>query len=60
MNREDFIEALQSQYNRYDAILELARHTPDITNPPRYLYTMVEDAAEYGRHLMIDFCSKDI
>jgi len=58
MNRKDFIEALQSQRNRYDAILELAQHTPDIDTPPNYLYTVVEDAAEYARHLMIDFCSK--
>ena len=60
MTRNEFLEAIKSQRNRYNALYELALHCIDIENPPAYLYTLTEDAAEFGLQLMTDFCATDV
>jgi hypothetical protein len=54
--REMIIEQVKSLCNRYEAILELMRHCLDLSNPPAYFYTLIEDAAQYAEELMMEFC----
>jgi len=58
MDRDDFLEAVESHINRWQAILELAKHSPDIEED-KYLFTLVEDAFEYTRDLAIEVCDKE-
>lgn len=61
MKLSEYRETLQSQINRYGALLNLTQGLPEEFNcPPSYLYTLTEDAAEYARHLMIDLCGVEV
>lgn len=57
MKLSEFREAIESQHNRLNAVILLTQGLPEEFNcPPQYLYTLIEDIAEYARHLMIDLC----
>ena len=63
MELVDVIDAVESQINRYQAILLLFISFQQATEKleteaevPNYFHTLIEDATEYGNHLMIDFC----
>ena len=58
MTKGELIDAVVSQRNRYNVILDILsvgwiRETPS-------LCTMIEDAAEYGIHIMRDWCEVEM
>ena len=55
MDKQEYIEAIKSQVNRYNALLLVAGAVTDPLSDGRCL-TLTEDACEFARHLMIDVC----
>lgn len=55
MDTKELQEAIHSQRNRYAGMLAIFSVSDDPLNDPR-LWTLIEDAAEFARHLMIDVC----
>jgi len=58
MDKAELVEAVKSQRNRYAATLAVIDASTDPLNDPR-VWTLVEDGAEFGRHLMIDVCAEE-
>ena len=57
MDTKELKDAIQSQQNRYAAMLAIISVSSDPMNDPR-LWTLIEDSAEFARHLMIDVCAE--
>jgi len=57
MTKQELLDTIQSQINRYESIYEQALHFMDIED--RHLYTAIEDAGEFGLELVEDFCEKE-
>ena len=55
MDTKELREAIQSQHNRCAAMLAIFSVSLDPMNDPR-IWTLIEDSAEFARHLMIDVC----
>jgi len=55
MDTKELREAMQSQHNRYAAMLAIFSVSLDPMNDPR-IWTLIENSAEFARHLMIDVC----
>jgi len=55
MDTKELREAIQSQQNRYAAMLAILSVSTDPMNDPR-IWILIEDSAEFARHLMIDVC----
>jgi len=56
MDQHELIEAVKSQRNRYAAMLVVIQNSANPVEDP-CVWTLVEDGAEFGRHLMIDVCA---
>jgi hypothetical protein len=56
MDNKELEEAVKSQRNRYAALLVVIQNSANPVEDP-CVWTLIEDGAEFGLHLVTDVCA---